>query len=55
MARTDITVSVTETRQYRRLVQFLMDVESLASVNADDELREIVNECRVDLLGPASD
>jgi hypothetical protein len=42
-------VSLTETRHFRRLVAFVMDCESLASINADDELQALVDEVRDDL------
>lgn len=45
-----VAVSVTETRQFRRLVQLLDDVENLARVNADEELGELVEDARADLL-----
>jgi hypothetical protein len=46
-------VSVTEVPQFRRLVEFLEAVENVGRINADDELQELVEECREDLLRKA--
>lgn len=43
-------VSITEAPAFRRLARFLEEVEALASVNADEELQGLVDECRGDLL-----
>ena len=48
--RADIFVSFTETRQFQRLVEFLREIDDLARVNADEELRELVERCLADLL-----
>lgn len=45
-----VNFSLTETRQFRRLVDFLVDMDSLARINADDEIRDLVDKCRADLL-----
>lgn len=50
-----LKISMTETRHFRRLVTFLADIDSLASINADDELQALVDECRDDLLPETTD
>lgn len=50
-----IKVSVTETPAFRRLVRFLEETEALASVNADEELQGLVDECRSDLIAEAGE
>lgn len=43
------SVSLTETVQFRRLVDFLGDVQAHASETDDYELLAMVEECRTDL------
>lgn len=45
-----VTVSFTETAEYQRLVWFLEDAENLARVSADEDLQQLVDECREDLI-----
>jgi predicted RNA-binding Zn-ribbon protein involved in translation (DUF1610 family) len=45
-----VTVSATEIPQFRRLAAFVTEVSVHADETADDELREIVRTCRIDLL-----
>ena len=49
-----LTISLTETPHFRRLVDFLEDVDSYARIVADEDLAEIVTEARSDLLGLCS-
>lgn len=49
MAKSSITISVTEMRPYRRLVDFLQDVDRYADENVDLELQDMVEDCRNDL------
>lgn len=46
MARATGTITVTEIPQFRRLVQFLEDMDSLGRVNADEEIQGMVEDCR---------
>lgn len=50
MARVSAEISLTETVPFRRLVQFLQDAEDYARLTADDELAEMVEDCRADML-----
>jgi hypothetical protein len=50
MARHKVEVSATEVPQFRRLVEFLHDVEIHAVAFNDDDLLELVHETRDDLL-----
>jgi len=45
-----VSISLAEQPQFKRLVRFLEDAESLGRINADDELSALVNETRADLL-----
>lgn len=45
-----ISVSATEIPHFRRLVDFVTEVSVHADATDDDELREIVRQCRIDLL-----
>ena len=46
---TDINISLTETSQFRRLVEFLRDTEDYARLIADENLMAIVETCHKDL------
>lgn len=48
--RLNMLVSLTETRQYRRLVMFLNDIERLAVAEDDKLLLALVVECRAELM-----
>lgn len=50
-----LTFSLTQTRHFRRLVDFLSDVERIADERCDLELREAVEACRDDLLRESRD
>lgn len=50
MAEHSITVSATEIPQFRRLAAFLTEASVHADATEDDELRDLVRECRIDLL-----
>lgn len=45
-----IEVSMTETEQFQRLVQFMFEVEEHADIIEDADLTELVENCRTDLL-----
>lgn len=45
-----VNVSLSEAPAFRRLVQFLEDVESHGRIHADEEVQGLVDECRSDLL-----
>lgn len=49
------TVSLTEVPQFRRLVQFVADVEDHANENHDFELWSLIADLRRDLLGTDDD
>lgn len=46
MARAALSYSLTETTQYRRLVDFAADVHELASDREDEELLAMVDDLR---------
>jgi hypothetical protein len=50
MPRTEVTISATEVPQFERLVRFLEDVAGYAELETDLELRQLVEDCRSDLL-----
>lgn len=50
MADHNIIVSATEIPQFRRLAAFLTEASVYADATEDDDLREMVRECRIDLL-----
>lgn len=50
MKKLEGKVSATEVPQYRRLAEFYAEVERYADSEGDTRLREIVDECRRDLL-----
>lgn len=50
MADHRIQVSATEIPQFRRLAAFITEVSVHADAVADEELQEIVRQCRIDLL-----
>ncbi|HEY3491566.1 MAG TPA: hypothetical protein VGK43_01355 [Solirubrobacterales bacterium] len=45
-----VEITITELPQFRRLVRFFQDIESLGWINGDDEIQALVNECQEDLL-----
>jgi len=49
-----IEISLTEMPHFRRLIEFMESVERYARLYADDELEEIVESARDDLLGMSS-
>lgn len=54
MAHATINFSVTEMPHFRRLVNFMVDVEQLADERCDLELHDLVEEARDDLLQMAN-
>jgi hypothetical protein len=50
-----VHISLTERPQFRRLVRFLEEMESLGRINADEEIQGMVDECRADLLPDADE
>jgi hypothetical protein len=50
MARARVRISVTEMPHFRRLVDFVADVDRHADDQCDVALQEIVREVRIDLL-----
>lgn len=57
MAKARLSVSITETLHYQRLVDFVAEVEELADQRGDDDLRRLVDDLRGDLgsLGGRAD
>lgn len=45
-----VEVTATELPQFRRLVRFLEDMDSLRRVNGDEEVQALAQECRDDLI-----
>ena len=56
MASRELTVNIsaTEVPQYRRLVDFLYEIENLGRVNADEEIQALVAAAREDLAALGS-
>jgi len=50
----DVSVSVTELPQFRRLVQFVSEVEEYAEFRQDEELDALAQAAKADLLEMAS-
>jgi hypothetical protein len=55
MAEFEVVLSVTETKQYRRIIEFIREVDQYASATGDERLAGIVGETLDDLLGMALD
>jgi hypothetical protein len=54
-ATAHIEVTATELPQFRRLVRFLEDMDSLGRVNGDEEIQALAQECRDDLVAMRAD
>ena len=49
-----LSLSLTETTQFKRLVEFACEVEDYARLVADESLGAMVEDLRVDLIGAST-
>lgn len=50
MPQSHVTISMTEIPHFARLVRFLTDVDDYAHREVDLELKDLVEDCRAELL-----
>jgi hypothetical protein len=55
MVEVRVEITPAEFREYRRLLQFANDINSLAAINSDDELQGLVDQLRHDLQAAHDD
>ena len=55
MASANLSVSLTETPQFRRLIAFVVEVKVHADATSDEELAAMVEQLHRDLLEEATD